>query len=105
MVRSFRRNGRKRGCTVDSALEGFTRQMKRLLPVMRRSMTYDRGSGMACHPELARRLKIGIWFCDPHTRWPRGNNESTNGQLAPFLPQGHRPWAPSACPNRTTPRA
>jgi len=68
-------------------------------------MTYDRGSGMACHPELARRLKIGIWFCDPHTRWPRGNNESTNGQLAPFLPQGHRPWAPSACPNRTTPRA
>jgi len=29
-------------------------------------MTYDRGSEMACHPELARRLKIDIWFCDPH---------------------------------------
>jgi IS30 family transposase len=53
--------------------------MKRLPAVLRRSMTYDRGSdplmvckqttagqGMACHPELARRLKIDIWFCDPH---------------------------------------
>jgi len=36
--------------------------MKRLPPLLRRFMTYDRGSGMACHPELARRLKIGIRF-------------------------------------------
>ena len=80
-------------------LEGFTRQMKRLPPLLRRFMTYDRGSGMACHPELARRLKTGIWFCDPHTRWPRASNESTNGQIAPFLHQRHRPWAPSARTN------
>jgi len=25
------------------------------------------GQGLACHPELARRLKIDIWFCDPHS--------------------------------------
>ena len=42
-------------------------------------MTCDRGSEMACHPELARRLKIDIWFCDPHAPWPRGSNENTNG--------------------------
>jgi len=52
--------------TAGAALEGFTRQMKRLPVALRRSMTYDRGSEMACHPELARRLKIDIWFCDPH---------------------------------------
>ena len=50
--------------------------MKRLPAMMRRSMTYDcgsemggsamGGSAMACHPDLARRLKIDIWFCDPH---------------------------------------
>ena len=68
-----------RGCTADAALEGFTRQMKRLPAVLRRSMTYDRGSEMACHPELARRLKIDIWFCDPHAPRPRGSNENTNG--------------------------
>jgi IS30 family transposase len=54
------------GCTASAALEGFTRQMKRLPVALRRSMTYDRGSEMACHPELSRRLKIDIWFCDPH---------------------------------------
>jgi len=49
--------------------------MERLPAVLRKSMTYDRGSdplmvckqttagqGMACHPELARRLKIDIWL-------------------------------------------
>lgn len=70
-----------RGCTADAALEGFTRQMKRLPAALRKSMTYDRGSEMACHPELARRLKIDIWFCDPHAPWQRGSNENTNGLL------------------------
>jgi len=51
-------------------------------------MTYDRGSEMACHPELARRLKINIWFCDPHAPWQRGTNENTNGLLRQFMPKG-----------------
>jgi len=70
-----------RGCTAYAALEWFTRQMKRLPAVLRKSMTYDRGSEMACHPELARLLKIDIWFCDPHAPWQRGSNENTNGLL------------------------
>ena len=57
----------------------FTRQMKRLPVALLKSMTYDRGSEMACHPELTRRLKIDIWFCDPHAPWQRGSNENTNG--------------------------
>ena len=77
-----------RGCTADAALEGFTRQMKRLPAALRRSMTYDRGSEMACHPELARRLKIDIWFCDPHAPWQRDSNENTNGLLRQFFPKG-----------------
>ncbi len=76
------------GCTASAALEGFTRQMKRLPVALRRSMTYDRGSEMACHPELARRLKIDIWFCDPHAPWQRGSNENTNGLLRQFFPKG-----------------
>ena len=77
-----------RGCTAEAALEGFTRQMKRLPAALRKSMTYDRGSEMACHPELARRLKIDIWFCDPHAPWQRGSNENTNGLLRQFFPKG-----------------
>lgn len=71
-----------------AVLEGFTRQMKHLPAFLRRSLTYDRGVEMACHPELARRLKIDIWFCDPHAPWQRGSNENTNGLLRQFLPKG-----------------
>ena len=62
--------------------------MKHLPREMRKSMTNDRGSEMACHPELARRLKIDIWSCDPHAPWQRGSNENTNGLLRQFMPKG-----------------
>jgi IS30 family transposase len=84
-----------------AVLDSFTRQMKRLPLALRKSMTYDRGSDplmvceqttagqwMACHPELSRRLKIDIWFCDPHAPWQRGSNENTNGLLRQFMPKG-----------------
>jgi IS30 family transposase len=45
---------------VDAVLDSFTRQMKRLPAALRKSMIYDRGSEMACHPELTRCLKINI---------------------------------------------
>lgn len=76
------------GNGAEAALEGFSRQMKRLPVSLRKSMTYDRGLEMACHPELARRLKIDIWFCDPYSPWQRGSNENTNGLLRQFLPKG-----------------
>lgn len=80
--------GKMDGNGAEAALEGFTRQMRRLPASFRKSMTYDRGLEMACHPELARRLKIDIWFCDPHAPWQRGSNENTNGLLRQFLPKG-----------------
>jgi len=54
-----------RGNGAEAVLDSFTRQMKRLPAALRKSMTYDRGSEMACHPELARRLKIDIWLGRP----------------------------------------
>jgi IS30 family transposase len=50
------------GNGAEAVLDSFTRQMKRLPAALRKSMTYDRGSEMTCHPELARRLKIDIWL-------------------------------------------
>jgi IS30 family transposase len=76
------------GNSAEAVLDSFTRQMKRLPAALRKSMTYDRGSEMACHPELARRLKIDIWFCDPHAPWQRGSNENTNGLLRQYMPKG-----------------
>ena len=76
------------GCTAQDALVGFTRQMKPLPAFLRESLTYDRGSEMACHEALAKRLKLDIWFCDPYAPWQRGSNENTNGLLRQFLPKG-----------------
>jgi IS30 family transposase len=54
--------------------------MKRLPAVLRKSMTYDRGSEMACHPELARRLKIDIWLgrsARPQATWQQREHQRT----------------------------
>lgn len=76
------------GCTAQDALEGFARQMKKLPAFLRESLTYDRGSELACHTELSKRLNIDIWFADPHAPWQRGSNENTNGLLRQFMPKG-----------------
>ena len=88
---------------AQALLDSFTRQMKRMPSTLRKSMTYDRGSEMACHPELACRLNIDIWYCDPHQSagkqspglfpdpphtWQRGSNENTKGLLRQFMPKG-----------------
>jgi len=76
------------GCTADDALVGFEHQMKKPPAFLRQSMTYDRGNEMACHDEPGQRLKMKIWFCDPHAPWQRGSNENTNGLIRQFLPKG-----------------
>lgn len=76
------------GCTAADALEGFTRQMKRLPASMRTSLTYDRGTELTCYAELMQGLNINVWFADPHAPWQRGSNENTNGLLRQFLPKG-----------------
>lgn len=75
------------GCTAQDALEGFTRQMKKLPHFLLGSLTYDRGTEMTCYPELMKRLNIDLWFADPHAPSQRGSNESTNGLLRQFMPK------------------
>lgn len=74
--------------TAEAALEGFTCQMDKLPAFLRERLTYDRGMELTCHEELMRRLKIIVWFADPHAPWQRGSNENTNGLLRQFLPKG-----------------
>ena len=71
-----------------SALAAFTQAMQGLPAVMRKTLTYDRGSEMARHAELAKRLHIDIFFADPYSPWQRGTNENTNGLIRQYLPKG-----------------
>ena len=71
-----------------SLLDGVRRRLSTVPRAMRRSLTYDRGTEMARHLQLARSLGIAIYICDPYRPWQRGTNENTNGLLRQYLPKG-----------------
>jgi IS30 family transposase len=71
-----------------ATLNGFTRRLLTIPPGLRKTMTYDQGSEMALHQILAKRLRIDIFFCDPHSPWQRGSNENANGLIREYLPKG-----------------
>ena len=77
-----------KNCGADAALQGFSRALSRVPKTMLKSLTYDQGKEMARHEDLAKRLKIKVYFCDPHSPWQRPSNENTNGLIRQYLPKG-----------------
>jgi IS30 family transposase len=76
------------GTDATSAREGFTKKLRHVPALLRKTLTYDRGKEMAEHERLAERLAIRVFFADPHSPWQRGTNENTNGLLRQYLPKG-----------------
>ena len=76
------------GTDARSACEGFTKKLRHVPALLRKTLTYDRGKEMAEHERLAERLAIQIFFADPYRPWQRGTNENTNGLLRQYLPKG-----------------
>jgi IS30 family transposase len=75
-------------CTSLAALHGFSRLLQTVAPAMRKTMTYDRGSEMARHRDLATANNIQVYFADPRSPWQRGSNENANGLIREYLPKG-----------------
>jgi transposase, IS30 family len=60
-----------------------------LLPVGKRlTLTWDQGSEMARHDEVARMFREGVFFATAGSPWMRGTNENTNGLVRQYLPKG-----------------
>ena len=79
---------RMEGTDATSAREGFTKKLRDVPALLRKTLTYDRGKEMTEHERLAQRLAIHIFFADPYSPWQRGTNENTNGLLRQYLPKG-----------------
>ena len=79
---------RMEGTDARSAREGFTKKLRHVPALLRKTLTYDRGNERAEHAQLAHRLAIQIFFADPYSPWQRGTNENTNGLLRQYLPKG-----------------
>ena len=77
--------GRRDAATVATAM---ITTMSELPAHLRRSLTWDQGSEMGRHPEIALATGLDIYFCDPHSPWQRGSNENTNGLLRQYFPKG-----------------
>ena len=55
---------------------------------LRKTLTWDQGSEMARHSDLAIDPQIAVYFCDPHSPWQRPSNENTNGLIREYYPKG-----------------
>ncbi|WP_230393842.1 IS30 family transposase [Plantactinospora alkalitolerans] len=54
----------------------------------RSTLTWDQGSEMAAHDQVAALLTSGVFFAHPGKPWQRGTNENTNGLLRQYFPKG-----------------
>jgi IS30 family transposase len=84
------------GHGAQAVREAITRAMVSLPERLRQSLTWDQGSEMSQHAQLAIDTGLEVYFCDPRSPWQRGTNENTNGLLRQYFPKGtdlsnHRP--------------
>jgi IS30 family transposase len=68
--------------------EEITRAMASLPKQLRQSLTWDQGSEMSQHAQLAIQTGLKVFFCNPRSPWQRGTNENTNGLLRQYFPKG-----------------
>jgi IS30 family transposase len=76
------------GHGAEAVRDAITRTLITLPEELRRSLTWDQGAEMAQHAGLKIDAGVQVYFCDPHSPWQRGTNETTNGLLRQYFPKG-----------------
>jgi IS30 family transposase len=74
--------------TAEATSAGVARAMSPLPAGLRRTLTWDQGSEMAGHVQLAADLGTSIYFCEARSPWQSPTNENTNGLLRQYFPKG-----------------
>jgi IS30 family transposase len=76
------------GRTGEHTLIALTGLFARIPPQIRRTLTWDQGSEMACHDDLTRHCGIDVFFADAHSPWQRPTNENGNGLIRRYVGKG-----------------
>ena len=66
----------------------FRRHDRRGQALPRLTLTADNGKEFADHPDLARRLKVDVYFANAYHPWERGLNENVNRMIRRWFPKG-----------------
>ncbi|MDV6297385.1 IS30 family transposase [Rhodococcus aetherivorans] len=69
---------------VPALIDTYTR----INPVLRSTLTWDRGMELAAHKALSASTGVDVFFAAPRSPWQRGTNENTNKLLRQYLPKG-----------------
>ena len=72
---------------TEAVVAALSQHVRKLPATLKRSLTWDRGLGMAKRKDFAVATKVQVYFCDPQSPW-RGTNENTNLLLRQYFPRG-----------------
>jgi IS30 family transposase len=73
---------------TDVVVDALIKAVRKLPVVLRKSLTWDRGSELTGHAKFTVATDVKVFFCDPYSPWQRGSNENTNGLLRQYYPKG-----------------
>jgi IS30 family transposase len=76
------------GHGAEAVRDAIPRTIITLPEQLRPSLTWDQGAEMSQHARLRIDAGLQVYFCDPHSPWQRGTNETPNGLLRPSFPKG-----------------
>jgi len=76
------------GHDATSVLACCIELLERVPDELWRTLTWDQGTEMARHGDLAAAVGIDVYFAEPHSPWMRPSNENFNGLLRRYVGKG-----------------
>src|SRR3989338_11113874 len=74
--------------TARAKADALLVQMKQEDPLLRGSITLDRGPENSNHKDITKMHHMPIYACNPYHSWEKGTVENTIGRVRRFIPKG-----------------